>query len=243
MRRPPPTSSASTSPAARSRPGLVNAHTHLTLTALSGVVPPAPFPEWLPRLVSAMKPWEIADHEASGVVGAEESLASGVTVVGDIAYGAAEVASASRAGLGGVYYWELLGLPAERGRRAARVPALSRDRRRVRRARRVRPLTALALHERARPAARGARRARSSSACRSRSTSPSPPPRRSCCSTAPDRSPASPRARRTASRRRGTSTVAYLAASACSTASTAVHCCHLERGRHRRCSPTTRAAS
>jgi cytosine/adenosine deaminase-related metal-dependent hydrolase len=94
-------------------PGLVNAHTHLTLTALSGVVPSAPFPEWLPRLVAAMKPWEIADHEASGVIGAEESLASGVTVVGDIAYGAAEVVSASRAGLGGVYYWELLGLPAE----------------------------------------------------------------------------------------------------------------------------------
>ena len=94
-------------------PGLVNAHTHLTLTALSGVVPPAPFHEWLPRLVLAMKPWEIADHEASGVIGAEQSLLAGVTVVGDIAYGAAEVASASRAGLGGVYYWELLGIPAE----------------------------------------------------------------------------------------------------------------------------------
>jgi cytosine/adenosine deaminase-related metal-dependent hydrolase len=94
-------------------PGLVNAHTHLTLTALSGVVAPAPFHEWLPRLVAAMKPWDVADHEASGVIGAEESLACGVTVAGDIAYGAAEVASASCAGLGGVYYWELLGIPAE----------------------------------------------------------------------------------------------------------------------------------
>lgn len=94
-------------------PGLVNAHTHLTLTALSGVVPPAPFHEWLPRLVLAMKPWEIADHAASGVIGAEQSLLSGVTVVGDIAYGAAEVSSASAAGLGGVYYWELLALHAE----------------------------------------------------------------------------------------------------------------------------------
>jgi 5-methylthioadenosine/S-adenosylhomocysteine deaminase len=91
-------------------PGLVNAHTHLTLTALAGVVPPLPFAEWLPRLVAALKPWEVADHEASGVVGAEECLLSGVTVVGDIAYGAAEVASASGAGLGGVYYWELLGM-------------------------------------------------------------------------------------------------------------------------------------
>ena len=32
--------------------------------------------------------------------------------MGDIAYGAAEVASASRAGLGGVFYWEVLGLDA-----------------------------------------------------------------------------------------------------------------------------------
>ncbi len=94
-------------------PGLVNAHTHLTLTALSGVVPSLPFAEWLPRLVAALKPWEIADHEASGVVGAEMSLASGVTVVGDIAYGAAEVVSASRAGLGGVFYWEVLGIGAQ----------------------------------------------------------------------------------------------------------------------------------
>jgi 5-methylthioadenosine/S-adenosylhomocysteine deaminase len=94
-------------------PGLVNAHTHLTLTALAGVVPSLPFAEWLPRLVAALKPWEIADHEASGVVGAELSLAAGVTVVGDIAYGAAEVVSAMRAGLGGVYYWEVLGIDAQ----------------------------------------------------------------------------------------------------------------------------------
>jgi len=93
-------------------PGLVNAHTHLTLSALSGVVPPLPFAQWLPRLVTALRPWEIADHEASGVVGAEECLASGVTAVGDIAYGAAEVERAAAAGLGGVYYWELLGITA-----------------------------------------------------------------------------------------------------------------------------------
>ena len=95
-------------------PGLVNAHTHLALTALHGVVPPQPFAKWLPRLVSAMKSWEAADYEASGIVGTEESLSSGVTVVGNIAYSAAEVVSASTAGLGGVYYWELLALPAEK---------------------------------------------------------------------------------------------------------------------------------
>ena len=36
-------------------PGLVNAHTHLTLTALAGVVDSLPFAEWLPRLVAALR--------------------------------------------------------------------------------------------------------------------------------------------------------------------------------------------
>ncbi len=109
-------------------PGLVNAHTHLTLSALSGVVAPSPFAVWLPQLVAALKPWEIADHEASGVVGAEECLCCGVTVVGDIAYGAAEVASASAAGLGGVYYWELLGMRADQVESALDVLRFPRDR-------------------------------------------------------------------------------------------------------------------
>lgn len=58
-------------------PGLVNAHTHLALSALSGAVPPAPFAEWLPRLVTALKPWDVADHVASSVIGAEECLLAG----------------------------------------------------------------------------------------------------------------------------------------------------------------------
>ena len=95
-------------------PGLVNAHTHLTLTDLAGKVPSMPFVEWLPALVSAMKPWTVADHEASGAHGARECLLAGVTAVGDIAYGAAEVVAAASMGLAGVYYWELLGMRAER---------------------------------------------------------------------------------------------------------------------------------
>jgi 5-methylthioadenosine/S-adenosylhomocysteine deaminase len=93
-------------------PGLVNAHTHLTLTDLAGEVPSMPFVEWLPALVSAMKPWTVADHEASGAHGARECLLAGVTAVGDIAYGAAEVVAAASMGLAGVCYWELLGMRA-----------------------------------------------------------------------------------------------------------------------------------
>ncbi|MDR3685895.1 MAG: hypothetical protein P4L93_02900 [Coriobacteriia bacterium] len=58
-------------------PGLVNAHTHLTLTDLAGKVPPMPFVDWLPALVSAMKPWTVADHEASGAHGARQCLLAG----------------------------------------------------------------------------------------------------------------------------------------------------------------------
>jgi cytosine/adenosine deaminase-related metal-dependent hydrolase len=103
-------------------PGLVNAHTHLTLTDLAGAVPPMPFTEWLPALVSAMKPWTVADHEASGAHGARQCLLAGVSVVGDIAYGAAEVVAAASLGLGGVYYWELLGMQA--GSAAGELDAL-----------------------------------------------------------------------------------------------------------------------
>lgn len=94
-------------------PGLVNAHTHLTLTGLAGVIGPQPFTDWLRHIVVALRSWDVADHEASGIVGAEQCLKAGVTVVGDIAYGAAEVEMAAKAGLGGVFYWELLGMMPE----------------------------------------------------------------------------------------------------------------------------------
>jgi cytosine/adenosine deaminase-related metal-dependent hydrolase len=94
-------------------PGLVNAHTHLALTDLAGRVPPMPFVEWLPRLVAEMKPWQIADFATSAENGARQSLDAGVTAVGDIVYGPAEAEMAAAEGLGGVFYTEILGVPAE----------------------------------------------------------------------------------------------------------------------------------
>jgi len=94
-------------------PGLVNAHTHLALTALEGVVPPMPFAEWLPRLVKAMASWGPDDFAASATLGAQRALQAGCTVVGDIVYGPESVAAAADHGLGGVFYWELLGIEAE----------------------------------------------------------------------------------------------------------------------------------
>lgn len=93
-------------------PGLVNAHTHLALTDLADVVPSMPFVEWLPALVAAVRDWQIPDFEASAEHGARLLLDSGVTTVADVAYGPAEIAMAARVGLAGVFYTEILGVPA-----------------------------------------------------------------------------------------------------------------------------------
>lgn len=95
-------------------PGLVNAHTHLSLSAMGGLLEPAPFEEWLPRLVLAMKAWSPADFEASVALGVRRSIEAGVTVVGDIVYSPQAASIATREGLGGVFYWEVLGVEAPR---------------------------------------------------------------------------------------------------------------------------------
>lgn len=93
-------------------PGLVNAHTHLSLSAMEGLLEPDAFDRWLPRLVAAMHSWDAGDYAASASLGARRCLEAGVTVVGDIAYGPESAAAAADAGVGGVFYWEVLGIEA-----------------------------------------------------------------------------------------------------------------------------------
>jgi cytosine/adenosine deaminase-related metal-dependent hydrolase len=93
-------------------PGLVNAHTHLSLTALEGLVPSADFTTWLGRVVPAIRGLDPDDMAASAALGALRSIAGGVTAVGDIAYGPEAGATASDLGLAGVFFWEVLGVPA-----------------------------------------------------------------------------------------------------------------------------------
>jgi cytosine/adenosine deaminase-related metal-dependent hydrolase len=76
------------------------------------------FEEWLPRLVKALRDWKPDDYAASAAVGIQRTLQSGVTVVGDIVYGPESAAVAADLGLGGVFYWEVLGIEA-RNLRAA----------------------------------------------------------------------------------------------------------------------------
>ena len=95
-------------------PGLVNAHTHLGLTAMCKLLEPEPFTEWMPRLVKSMRTWEPADYAASAIVGARQCLEAGVTVVGDIVYDAATIDAVAELGLGGTFFFEVLGIePAD----------------------------------------------------------------------------------------------------------------------------------
>lgn len=95
-------------------PGLVNAHVHLALTSLGGLVERGDMADWLQRLVVHMQALSPSDLADSAAFGATRCIASGTTVVGDIAYGPESPAAASDAGLGGVFFWEVLGItPSE----------------------------------------------------------------------------------------------------------------------------------
>jgi cytosine/adenosine deaminase-related metal-dependent hydrolase len=66
-------------------PGLVNCHTHLELTALSGRLSSAlPFVDWLAALEAECPRWTAEDFRASAESGAGMVLESGTTLVGDV---------------------------------------------------------------------------------------------------------------------------------------------------------------
>ncbi|MCB9857893.1 MAG: amidohydrolase family protein [Phycisphaerales bacterium] len=66
-------------------PGFVNPHTHLELTNYQGVLPRAPLWEWFNALLPMRATPGAAEREIEGVrEGARQSLAAGVTLIGDI---------------------------------------------------------------------------------------------------------------------------------------------------------------
>ncbi len=93
-------------------PGLVNAHTHLSLTAIGGLIEPQAFEHWLSRLMGAIGSWEPGDHRASAALGAHRCLQAGVTVVGDITTCPEARLTSLEAGVGGTFFWEVLGIPS-----------------------------------------------------------------------------------------------------------------------------------
>lgn len=66
-------------------PGLVNAHTHLELTVYADQLAPAPFWDWIRRLIPLRAAPGQRERESQGAYdGAWQSLRAGVTCVGDI---------------------------------------------------------------------------------------------------------------------------------------------------------------
>jgi cytosine/adenosine deaminase-related metal-dependent hydrolase len=92
-------------------PGLVNAHTHLELSALRGQVPGgAGFVAWVDRLIGARAELE-ADDAAQAVERAVADLDSmGTAAVGEVTNTLSAVRPLARAGMGGCVFHEAFGL-------------------------------------------------------------------------------------------------------------------------------------
>jgi cytosine/adenosine deaminase-related metal-dependent hydrolase len=90
-------------------PGLVNAHTHLDLTVLRGLLDGRSFSDWIRTVIairSLLTPEEWLD---SARLGAIESLECGVTTVADTAPSAASFDAMRELGLRGTAYIEVFG--------------------------------------------------------------------------------------------------------------------------------------
>ena len=90
-------------------PGFVNAHTHLELTCYRGQLPPGPLWTWLEQLTALRQRPEAVKTEREAVrIGAAESLAAGVTCVGDISRTGLSVAALKASPIRKVCFLELI---------------------------------------------------------------------------------------------------------------------------------------
>jgi cytosine/adenosine deaminase-related metal-dependent hydrolase len=90
-------------------PGLVNAHTHLELTALRGLVRDRPFPDWI-RTVRAIKDGvDPGIYRASARWAVLESFAAGITTNGDTGTTLQAAIAMAELGARGVAYHEVFG--------------------------------------------------------------------------------------------------------------------------------------
>jgi 5-methylthioadenosine/S-adenosylhomocysteine deaminase len=93
-------------------PGFVNAHTHLEYAVYAGFGDGEPFERWIGTHIRRKSLLAPDDHLAIARLGAVESLASGVTTVGDASYSAATAQAAAELGLRATVYLEVFGADA-----------------------------------------------------------------------------------------------------------------------------------
>src|SRR5262245_27831052 len=94
-------------------PGFVNAHAHLELTILRGLLENLPFVDWIRRL-TRLKYRHLSQDEllVSARLGAVEMMAAGVTCAGEVMDLGVSWKAMKEAGMRGVAYQEVFG-PAE----------------------------------------------------------------------------------------------------------------------------------
>lgn len=90
-------------------PGLVNAHIHLEFTHLGPLLAPQPFHPWIRRLVAWSQGQAEADWRCSAEAGAQQSLAAGVTCLGEILTRNYGLNTMLDLGLHGTAYLEFIG--------------------------------------------------------------------------------------------------------------------------------------
>ncbi len=100
-------------------PGFVNCHTHLDLSALRGkVLPDAGFTDWLGRITRYRRTATADDTEKAVAAGIREIVATGTTMVGDVAGSGRSWSALANAPLRATVFYEVLGLTQPRARLA-----------------------------------------------------------------------------------------------------------------------------
>jgi len=100
-------------------PGFANAHTHLDLSGLRNKTPPrADFTDWLRAVIQHRRSQTREQIQKDIEHGLAESLASGTTLLGDIAAQGLSWPALCGAPLRSVVFYELLGLPRARAHQA-----------------------------------------------------------------------------------------------------------------------------
>jgi len=91
-------------------PGLVNVHTHLELSGLSGTLPHGRgFLPWLLALIERKRFLDAAWYRASAREGIGALLRAGITCVGEVTSAGVSPPLLRESGLRGVIYWEVVG--------------------------------------------------------------------------------------------------------------------------------------
>ncbi len=88
-------------------PGFVDLHTHLEYSAMRGLVDDLPYSSWKYQLLQKESQFTTQDWDDSALLGAMESLQSGITTVADITGTGASGHAAQAAGLRAVIYREV----------------------------------------------------------------------------------------------------------------------------------------